>query len=168
MKEADVIAYGKVIDLIHEDDVDHRKVSIALAKLSPQVFLALAGAGKVEGCRGINGDDAQLAIHRKLTHVARAFMNTGNLVSAIKEIRGLTGWGLKESKDYVDAIKLGQQGNIDVSGLIASPAFADVVGEVSQPEASGSDLRRALLESLADIIGDQPVVPAYKEQGTFS
>lgn len=36
-----------------------------------------------------------------------ALVNQGKKINAIKVLRGATGWGLKESKEYIDAIALG-------------------------------------------------------------
>lgn len=38
-------------------------------------------------------------------------------IEAIKEIRGMTGWGLKESKDFVDEVSSGTVKEIDVAGI---------------------------------------------------
>jgi ribosomal protein L7/L12 len=39
---------------------------------------------------------------------ARAIMRTGQKIEAIKRVRELTGMGLKEAKDYVDALERGE------------------------------------------------------------
>ena len=38
-------------------------------------------------------------------HVAQMYLTAGKRITAIKEVRKNTGWGLKEAKDYVDEIK---------------------------------------------------------------
>lgn len=40
-------------------------------------------------------------------------------IEAIKEVRVLTGWGLKEAKDFCDRIKSGTPGHINTDGIEA-------------------------------------------------
>jgi ribosomal protein L7/L12 len=88
-------AYCRVIDLIDAGTINHRAVSMALAKMRPDVFLTIHDA--VDGA----GASEELQLDHELLDI----MARGNLVEAIKHHRTVTGMGLKESKDYCDALK---------------------------------------------------------------
>ena len=43
-----------------------------------------------------------------LEHEVRTLLSQRRKVEAVKQVREATGWGLKEAKDYVDAIEAGR------------------------------------------------------------
>lgn len=87
-------SYGRVIDLIANDAVNFRAIGLQLAKSRPDVFLALHDHVECEIVNPHAGMDEEI---RKLYAV-------GQKVAAIKFCRERTGWGLKEAKDYCDAL----------------------------------------------------------------
>lgn len=84
-------AYCRVIDLIDTGTINHREVSLALAKMRPDVFLAIHDA--------VNG---AVQMDRTILN----FWKNGQKIEAIKFCRGVTGWNLKEAKNYCDALGL--------------------------------------------------------------
>ena len=42
---------------------------------------------------------------KKMAKMVSDLCSEGRVIAAIKAVRTLTGWGLKESKDFVDAVK---------------------------------------------------------------
>ena len=118
-------AYCRVIDLIDAGTINHRAVSMALAKMRPDVFLAIHDA--VDGA----GASQEVQMDRKILD----FWASGQKVEAIKFCRNETGWGLKEAKDYCDA--LGARGVPNI--------------EPSTPKASMNTLK-ALLD---DLLGNE-------------
>lgn len=103
-------AYCRVIDLIDAGTINHRAVSMALAKMRPDVFLTIHDA--------VDGTGANVEI--QLDHELLDIMARGNLVEAIKHHRAVTGAGLKESKDYCDALKARGVPNATLSTAKAS------------------------------------------------
>lgn len=89
-------AYCRVIDLIDAGTINYRAVSMALAKVRPDVFLVIHDA--VDG----NSATEQEVMDRELLDM----MDRGQKVEAIKLHRSATGFGLKESKDYCDALQI--------------------------------------------------------------
>lgn len=87
-------AYCRVIDLIDAGTINHRAVSMALAKMRPDVFLTIHDAVDGAGCSQTNLMDRAIL----------DFWKDGHRVEAIKFCRQETGWGLKEAKDYCDAL----------------------------------------------------------------
>ena len=87
-------AYGRVIDLVANDAIDFRAIGLSLAKARPDVFLALhdLAANPVM--------DQRVAMDNEI----RKLYAIGQKVAAIKFCREQTGWGLKEAKDYCDAL----------------------------------------------------------------
>lgn len=101
MTEAE--AYGEVIDMIVEDRLDYKKIALALAKKAPKVLLGIVGeVGKAPAKSGNAMQELMTEAHRRLAAAIDPFLITNNKVSAIKAVRELTAWGLKEAKDYVD------------------------------------------------------------------
>lgn len=90
MKEA----YGRVIDLITEGELDFRAIGLALAKANPAAFLAVHD--HVSG--------ATNTTFSRLGNEIVALMASGRRVDAIKMHRANTGVGLKESKDFVEEL----------------------------------------------------------------
>jgi ribosomal protein L7/L12 len=83
-------AYCKVIDLITTDKVDFKKIALGLAKECPEVFIAL--------------HESKSETLTSMEHELLTIMNSGTRVGAIKRHREMTGLGLKESKDFCDAL----------------------------------------------------------------
>lgn len=107
MKEA----YGRVIDLVANDAIDFRAIGLSLAKARPDVFLALHDlAANPTNDKRVEMDNA-----------IRKLYASGSKVEAIKFCRQETGWGLKEAKDYCDA--LGARG---VPNTVPSTAKANM------------------------------------------
>lgn len=86
-------AYAEAIEIIANQNADFRKIAVNLAKTFPEAFLALHH-GVVE----------QGAEQGKLDRDIYDLYAAGNKVAAIKLHRTETGIGLKESKDYCDAL----------------------------------------------------------------
>lgn len=87
-------AYGRVIDLVANDAIDFRAIGLSLAKARPDVFLALHDLA----ANPINDKRAEM------DNAIRKLYASGSKVEAIKMCRQETGWGLKEAKDYCDAL----------------------------------------------------------------
>lgn len=87
-------AYSRVIDLIVEDAIDYRAIGLALAKTQPAIFLAIHDA-----VSGVSDGDA------KMNQEMAALIKQDKFVEAIKLCRTVKGWGLKEAKDYHDALR---------------------------------------------------------------
>lgn len=122
-------AYCRVIDLIDAGTINHRAVSMALAKMRPDVFLAIHDAVDGTGC----SEQHQ--------------MDRGQKVEAIKLHRAATGMGLKESKDYCDALQARGVPNT----------------EPSTAKASMNTLK-ALLD---DLLGNEGGAVKTDDEGTF-
>ena len=87
------LAYQKAIDLLMTGTVDYKGIAIGLAKHSPDLFVTLAG-------KPIRSD-------KEILDATLIELRQGaGTVAAIKHQREKTGMGLKESKDYVDALWL--------------------------------------------------------------
>jgi len=85
--------YAQAIDILMGKEVDFRSMCIELAKQNPELFCTLA-----EKTAPTNNSNAW--------HVeAIAHVRGGNIVSAIKLCREKTGFGLKEAKDVMDAVR---------------------------------------------------------------
>lgn len=84
--------YAKAIDILMGSPVDFKAICIELAKQQPELFCTLA-----HGAAPSNDNAWHLE--------AIAHMRAGNLVTAIKLCRQQTGFGLKEAKDIIDALR---------------------------------------------------------------
>jgi len=89
-------AYAQVIDLIADNATDYRAIGLLLAKVSPAAFLTLHDATK-GGCT----TDSKAKMNRDMAHL----LKQDKFVEAIKHCRTVTGWGLKEAKDYADNLR---------------------------------------------------------------
>ena len=85
--------YAKAIDLLMGGKVDFKTLAIELAKQNPELFCTLA----VPAVQTVTDDAWKPDAIR--------FIRQGNLVSSIKLVREKTGFGLKEAKDVVDALR---------------------------------------------------------------
>jgi ribosomal protein L7/L12 len=85
--------YAKAIDLLMGGKVDFKTLAIELAKQNPELFCTLA----VPAVQAVTDDAWKPDAIR--------FIRQGNLVSSIKLVREKTGFGLKEAKDVVDALR---------------------------------------------------------------
>jgi hypothetical protein len=94
MEDQEREAYQQVIQLLigGQESIDYKGICMTLAKSAPTVFMALHRSSVVK----TNGLDTQLW----------DLMERGEKVQAIKLHRTETGMGLKESKDYCDALQL--------------------------------------------------------------
>lgn len=98
--------------------------------------------------------------------VIEQLVAAGQIIGAIKEVRSLTHWGLKESKDAVDAYR--ERGAWSAEALVAfgepfSPVQAPVPAPVPVPaRSSGTVLQDPrhgpLLQALASHLGHAPHV----------
>ena len=80
--------YSKVIELLANHNLDLRAIALQVAKDSPSAFVAAAKKTAPEW-----------------RVQAKALLDAGEFIGAIKFCREQTGWGLKESKDAVDAMR---------------------------------------------------------------
>ena len=103
-------AYCRVIDLIDAGTINHRAVSMALAKMRPDVFLAIHDAV----------DDASCFEQRQMDRELLKLIERDQKIEAIKLHRAATGMGLKESKDYCDALQARGVPNTEPSTAKAS------------------------------------------------
>lgn len=82
----------RLINYLVDNAVDYAAVGKTLAKLHPEMFLQL-----------VEGELEAEMTAQKYANVLRE-LRTGRIVSAIKELRNMTGLGLKEAKDVVDVL----------------------------------------------------------------
>lgn len=84
--------YAQAIDILMGPAVDFKAMCIELAKQNPELFCTLAAG-------------AAPSKDHKWHKEAINFMRDNNLVGAIKLCREKTGFGLKEAKDIIDAVR---------------------------------------------------------------
>ena len=84
--------YAKAIDILMGNSVDYKNIAIELAKQNPELFCQLVAKAS---------PSKDHAWHRDAISHLRAC----HLVSAIKLCREKTGFGLKEAKDVMDAVR---------------------------------------------------------------
>ena len=84
-------------DAPHED---YLKLEARVAALESTV--ARLASRAAEGALG--GDTADASQESPWLGEVRALKGQGNAIMAIKRVREVTGWGLKEAKDYVDGL----------------------------------------------------------------
>lgn len=130
-------AYCRVIDLIDAGTINHRAVSMALAKMRPDVFLAIHDAV----------DDASCSEQRQMDRELLKLIERDQKIEAIKLHRAATGMGLKESKNYCDALQARGVPNT----------------EPSTAKASMNTLK-ALLD---DLLGNEGGAVKTDDEGTF-
>ena len=83
--------YAQAIDILMGKEVDFRSMCIELAKQNPELFCSLA--------------EKNAPVSNVWHAEAIAHVRGGNIVSAIKLCREKTGFGLKEAKDVMDAVR---------------------------------------------------------------
>jgi len=81
--------YAKAIDILVGSTVDYKAICIELAKQNPELFCDLAAPSR--------GNSWQ----KEVVDLVRS----NQTVSAIKLCREKTGFGLKEAKDVIDAVR---------------------------------------------------------------
>ena len=149
-------AYAAVIDIIAKDAVNWRAVGLEIAKADPDKFLEACGkcatpaAEPREPAGAFSATTFQVNVNGLHTIVG-SLLDAGKKVEAIKMRRMLTGWGLKEAKDWVDHLEKTRDmpiASFDRSSLLAS-AFS--------PEAM------KLSKQLKDVLS--PDVPATASEG---
>jgi ribosomal protein L7/L12 len=64
------------------------------------------------------------ADEREVEHEARVLLASGDTIAAVKRVRELTGWGLKESREYVQSLSPTQPGSAP-SSRGAAPQLGD-------------------------------------------
>lgn len=84
--------YAQAIDILMGKEVDFRSMCIELAKQNPELFCTLAAK---------DAPSKDNAWHREAIN----HMRDNEMVTAIKMCREKTGFGLKEAKDIIDAIR---------------------------------------------------------------
>jgi hypothetical protein len=96
-------AYGRVIDLIVDDKVDHRGISLALAKANPKIFLAIHDT---VNSVGVEQERYRLeSATRNIILGLDVYDGNHGKIPAIKFIRDKTGLGLREAKDLVEKLE---------------------------------------------------------------
>lgn len=81
-------AYEKAIRALQTvEEHDYKRFVYEFAALCPNEFLSVI--------------NQKPTVDRKIIDV---YKDTNSIISAIKECRALTNWGLKEAKDYVEAL----------------------------------------------------------------
>ena len=95
-------AYGRAIDILMTGSVNYRDIAVALAKACPEVFVELANGTH----QSYEQDTAEFAkFNAELLHL----MLSGKKVAAIRQCCTVTGMGVKDSKNYVEAIEAGKE-----------------------------------------------------------
>lgn len=84
--------YAQAIDILMGREVDFKAMCIQLAKQNPELFCQLVAK-------------ASPSKDHKWHKEAVSHLRAGNMVSAIKLCREKTGFGLKEAKDTMDAVR---------------------------------------------------------------
>lgn len=84
--------YAKAIDILMGPAVDFKAMCIELAKQNPELFCSLAAG-------------AAPSRDNKWHKEAIQFVRGQQMVSAVKLCREKTGFGLKEAKDIIDAVR---------------------------------------------------------------
>lgn len=164
-------AYGKAIDLLTNGVIDYKQMAIALARNAPVAFVKLAQAQgaksfqtatKAERNSLLSLEERTLAEARQRLHVViRTAIATG-VVTAIKAVRELTGWGLKDAKDYVDAWR-GETVN-DIAFDPMGSWISGIREQLSQ-QAAVAESEAALAALAEEDFGD---LRPYEEQGTYA
>lgn len=95
-------AYAEAIDILMSDNVDYKEIAVALAKACPEVFVGIANGKRVT----VKVDDAA---YENFKREILTLIGAGEKIAAIKHCRTLTGYGLKEAKDYCDALDNGDE-----------------------------------------------------------
>lgn len=167
MTEAE--AYGKAIDLLMAGKIDYKSVAINLAKRAPKVFVALSGHA-AEAQPEVTWHDVLVEAYNRIVTAIEPQLISGNIVGAIKALRELTGWGLKESKDFVDRHRSGaKQPDLRHCG---PPAWLTAITEeltAKHQPAQGQDIVVNLGEDIAELVKelDEDPEQRYAEGGTF-
>lgn len=89
-------SYGDAIQIVSDDNFDARRIAIDLAKTNPDLFIELVQVQKKE--------QEQAQQEELWKEVAIPLMRQGLKIAAIKEVRRITGMGLKDSKDAVETL----------------------------------------------------------------
>jgi ribosomal protein L7/L12 len=80
---------------------------------------------------------------REVEREARALLESGNTIAAVKRVRELTGWGLKEAREYVQSLSPTQPGSaplpIDAATRSRDPAAdPDVQSQLARGNKIGA------------------------------
>lgn len=87
--------YAKAIDILMGPAVDFKAMCIELAKQNPELFCSLVSTVS----------QAMPVKDNKWYKEAVQFVRGQQMVSAVKLCREKTGFGLKEAKDIIDAVR---------------------------------------------------------------
>lgn len=97
--------YNQIIDIIINPNTDYKTIAMEVARQYPSVFLKCSGV-KDEPKHENPTPRSYISPNEIITDGPIIdFIRRGQIVSAIKEYRGQTGLGLKESKDAIDALR---------------------------------------------------------------
>ena len=150
-------AYALVIDLLMSGKVNHEQISLSLAKSDPDAFLTAW-----QKCKEASANPAG---RRKEidTEILNQLGDSNNRVAAIKRCRELCGWGLKEAKDYVEAL----MGAAIGSNKLPNPSDygSDVAFQAKTPGAANLD------QQIAAHVNEQEAkrqLEGYEGGGTFA
>jgi hypothetical protein len=112
-REIEPAIFNQLIDILAKDVFDARAMCLRLAKEFPEMFVTFA-TGTIE------------PENKEYMTVVKHIVD-GAKVSAIKELRALSGTGLKEAKDVVDNIH-----NILIQNcILPSPEYPYQAGSIS-------------------------------------
>jgi ribosomal protein L7/L12 len=85
---------------------------------------------------------AARADEREVEHEARALLASGDTIAAVKRVRELTGWGLKESREYIQSLSPTQPGSASIdSGAAPQPRDPAADPEVQIQLARGNKIQ---------------------------
>lgn len=90
--------YAQAIQIIADNQFDARHVAIELAKINPELFIQLTN----KEMREVPVEDCTDPAYCNIKH----FIHDNMKVSAIQQLRTISGFGLKEAKDVVDYLVL--------------------------------------------------------------
>lgn len=91
MDEYSQIIFDKILSGY---EFNYPEIALNLAKINPKLFCELAKIDtEVMGSVNYKGN---------YNNIIDGYIMDNKVIQAIKELRAFTGWGLKESKDYVD------------------------------------------------------------------
>jgi hypothetical protein len=156
-------AYGLVIDLLMRGDVDFKTIGVELAKNQPETFLAMYQESKTAPMSAAKQhSDMQEQLKTQMDKELTSTWASDNRVAAIKRCREITGWGLREAKDYCEALAGGHDPKL--YGPIPTKL------EIGLVPASLDPLDDAIKHLMGEVAIQAKTAgnPAYSDQGAFS
>ena len=95
-----VAEYSEAIEILANRSMDYRRFAVEIAKSSPALFVKVASQIGTSN----RADDGEGPFDQRLDDAIVSLMDRHQKVEAIRLHRTMTGQGLKESKDYCEAL----------------------------------------------------------------